>query len=50
MGFPPRGDQVPSHEEGFNDNQAPASPPPLTDGDIRASLLHMPQDITTQAQ
>ena len=49
-GAPPYGDQVPSLEEDVNDDQAPANPPPLTDENIRAALLQMAQDITTQAQ
>ena len=49
-GGPPRGNQVPPLEEEFNDDQAPPNPSPLlTDGDIRDALLHMDQDITSQA-
>ncbi len=47
-GAPPRGNQVPPLEEDDNDVKASVNPPPLTDGDIRASLLHMSQSITTQ--
>ncbi|TMW99834.1 hypothetical protein EJD97_001873 [Solanum chilense] len=49
-GAPPRGNQVPPLEEDVNDDQASVNPPPLTDGDIRAALLHMAQAITTQVQ
>ena len=36
---PPRDDQAPSLEEDANVNQALVNPPPLMDGDIRASLI-----------
>ena len=38
---PPRGEQVPPHEEEANIDQAPVNPPPLTDGDIRAALFQL---------
>ena len=34
----------------MNDDQAPINLSPLTDENIRAALLQMSQDITTQAQ
>ena len=49
-GSPPHDEQVPPLEEDANAEQAPVNPPPLTDGDIRETLLHMSQAITTQAQ
>ena len=49
-GASPRGDQVPPLEEDSNDEQVPVNPPPLTDVDIRAVLIHLAQVITTQAQ
>ncbi|TMW97867.1 hypothetical protein EJD97_004878 [Solanum chilense] len=49
-GVSPRGNQVPPLEEVPNDDQAPVSPPLLTDGDIRVAFLEMAQAITTQAQ
>ena len=47
-GVPPRGDQVPPLEEGVNDDQAPANPPPLTNDNISSTFIQMSQDITTQ--
>ena len=41
---------VPFLEEGENDNQALVNPLLLTDENIRATLLYMSQEITTQAQ
>ena len=38
-GAPPCCDQVPSIEENANVEQALVDPPPLTDGDIRASII-----------
>ena len=49
-GAPPRGYQVPPLQEDANDVQAPVNPPPLTDGEIRASFLQIVEAITTQAQ
>ena len=40
VGAPLRGEQVPPLEEDANMEQAPVSHPPLTDGDIRVSLIH----------
>ena len=45
----PRGDQVPPLEKDANVDKDQVNPPPLTDGDIRASLLEMVQSITSQA-
>ena len=44
------GDQVSPLEEDANMEQAPVNPPPLTDGDIRASLIQLNQDSTVQEQ
>ena len=49
-GVPLCGDQVPLLEEEVIDDQGPVNPPPLMDGDIRDSSLHMAQVITIQAQ
>ena len=49
-GVPSHSDQVPPLEEEVNDDQAPINLSPLTDENIRAALLQMSQDITTQAQ
>ena len=48
-GVPPRCDQVPPLEKDANVDKDQVNPPPLTDGDIRASLLEMVQSITSQA-
>ena len=48
-GAPPRGEKVPLLEEDANVDQAPVNPPPLTDGDIRASLIQLAQAATVQA-
>ena len=47
-GDPPHGDQVPPLEKGENDDQAPVNPSPLTDENIRATLLQMSQALTTE--
>ncbi|TMX04404.1 hypothetical protein EJD97_008955 [Solanum chilense] len=49
-GAPPRCEKVPPLEEDANVEQAPANPAPLTDDNIRTTLLQMAKDITTQAQ
>ena len=49
-GEPLHGDQVPPLEEDAYMEHAPINPPPLTDENIRPTLLQMAQDITTQAQ
>ena len=49
MGVLPCGDQVPPLEKDANVDKDQVNPPPLTDGDIRASLLEMVQSITSQA-
>ena len=49
-GVTPRGDKVPPLKRDDNDDKDPVNPPPLTDGDIRASLFQMYQDIITQEQ
>ena len=41
---PRRGDQVPSLEKDVNDDQAPMNPP-LTNENIRASLLKWPKPL-----
>ena len=43
VGAPPRGKQVPPLVEDANVDQAPVNPPPLMDGDIRASLIQLAQ-------
>ena len=40
-GSPLRGDQVPPLEEDANVDQAMTNPPPLTDRDIRHSLIQL---------
>ena len=45
-----RGEKVPSLDEDVNVEQEPLDPPPLTDKNIRTSLLQMAQAITTEAQ
>ena len=49
-GVPPRGKKVPPLEEEANAKQASVDPPPLTNENIRTSLLQMDQTITIQAQ
>ena len=49
-GAPPRGEQVPPLKEDGNMEQAPVHHPPLTDGDIRASLIQLDQGATVQAE
>ena len=48
-GAPPRGDQVPPLKEDANVDQALVNPPPLTDGDIRASLIQLAESSIVQA-
>ena len=50
VGAPPRGEEVPPFEEDANVDQAPVSSPPLTDEDLRASLIQLAQAATVQAQ
>ena len=47
---PSHGDQVPPLQEYANMEHAPGNPPPLTDENIRTTLLQMAQTIITQAQ
>ncbi|TMX05708.1 hypothetical protein EJD97_006916, partial [Solanum chilense] len=42
--------QVPPQEEVAIDDQVPANPPSMVDGDIRAAFLQMDKAITTQEQ
>ena len=50
MGAPPLYDQVSPLEEYVNMEQAPANPPPFTDGDITVALIKLAQEDTAQAQ
>ncbi|XP_015087016.1 uncharacterized protein LOC107030146 [Solanum pennellii] len=49
-GIPPRGNQLPPLDEISNDDQDQVNPPLFTDAEIRANVLQLAQDITTQAQ
>ena len=43
---PPHSEQVPKLKEDTNIDQALVNPPPLMDGDIRASLIQLAQSAT----
>ena len=44
---PPSGGQVPPLEEGEDGEHVLVNPPPLTNENMRTTLLHMAQAITT---
>ena len=50
MGALPHDEQVPTHEENANVDQASANPPPMTEVEMRSILPQIAQAMTTQAQ
>ena len=50
MGATPQGNQVPPQVQAAVNDQVLINPPAITDSEVRAPMLQMAEDITTQDQ